>query len=314
MRIVFCGSGMLAVPALQVLQETEHELVAVLTQPPRPAGRGLKPRPTLLARQAEEMGLAAAPCLDINADDVVSSIGAAAPDVICVVDFGQIVRGPVRHCARLDTINLHASLLPALRGAAPVNWAIIRGHEKTGVTIFSLVDAVDAGPVLAQSATSIGPAETAEELKARLAGLGAKLLCRTLGLLAGSPPGRVEQDEAQATFAPLLKKSDGIIDWGADAQAVRNRIHGTWPWPGGQSVLERSGAVGLPVIIARAEVVDGEVQGPPGSVDGQLCVATGAGRVRILALKPAGKRLMAFKDFINGYRVKAGDRFVGSGA
>jgi len=317
MRIVFCGSGTLAPPVLRAVTESRHELLYVLTQPPRPAGRGGRSktdrrsvRPTPLALAAEEMGLTAAECPDVNAPDVVASIRDHAPDVICVADFGQMIRKPVRDCARLDAINLHASLLPELRGAAPVRWAIIRGYPKTGVTAFSLVDALDAGPVLARRETEIDPDETAQALKARLADLGAQLVCQTLDALAGGEAERTEQDHGAATLAPLLKKSDGVIDWQADAAAIRNRIHGTWPWPGGQTVFHGAGGRDLAVVIARAAVAGGDAAGEPGTVDDELCVAAGRGRVRIVELRPAGGRLMDFRDFVNGYRVSPGDGFA----
>ena len=310
MRVVFCGSGDFAVPSFRAIVAGTHELVGVLTQPPRPAGRGGKLRATPIAAAAAELSVNVTPCENINSDETVALLGALKPDVIAVVDFGQIIRAGARGCAALDTINLHGSLLPALRGAAPVNWAIIRGEAITGVTTFSLVDEVDAGAVIAQVQTDIDPTETAEELKSRLAEMGACLMCRTLDLLASGDARRTEQDHSLASSAPLLKKSDGVIDWSADAESVNHLIHGTWPWPGGQAVLKRSDGKEYAVVIARAEVLAGPVTVAPGVVDDELCVATGRGRVRILELKPAGKRLMAFRDFANGYRLAAGDSFL----
>ena len=312
MRVVFCGSGDFAVPAFRAIcgRDGSRELVGVLTQPPRPAGRGGKLRATPIAIAAEELSVDVTPCENINSGDIIAMLKALRPDVIAVADFGQIVRSGARGCAALDTINLHGSLLPALRGAAPVNWAIIRGEAITGVTTFSLVDEVDAGAVIAQTQTDIDPAETAEELKSRLAEMGAELMCHTLDLLAGGRAERTEQDHSQATLAPMMKKSDGVIDWSASAESVNHLIRGTWPWPGGQAVLKRSDGKEYAVVIARAEALAGPVADAPGVVDDELCVATGRGRVRILELKPAGKRLMAFGDFANGYRVAAGDSFL----
>jgi len=312
MRVVFCGSGDFSVPSFRAVCGGGHELVGVLTQPPRPAGRGGKLRATPLTAAAEELSVDATPRENINSGDALAMLKALRPDAIAVVDFGQIIRAPARECAALDTINLHGSLLPALRGAAPVNWAIIRGHKITGVTTFSLVDEVDAGAIIAQTQTDIDPTETAEELKSRLAEMGAELMCKTLDLLAAGRAERTEQDHSQATLAPMMKKSDGVIDWSDDAESVNHLIHGTWPWPGGQAVLKRSDGKEYAVVIARAEVVGGPVTVVPGTVDDELCVATGRRRVRILELKPAGKRLMAFSDFANGYRVAPGDRFLWS--
>ncbi|MDP6544915.1 MAG: methionyl-tRNA formyltransferase [Phycisphaerae bacterium] len=312
MRVVFCGSGEFAIPSFRAICGGGHELVGVLTQPPRRAGRGGKLRATPIAIAADESSVEATPCENINSDDTVAMLKALRPDVIAVVDFGQVIRAAARDCAALDTINLHGSLLPALRGAAPVNWAIIRGHEITGVTTFSLVDEVDAGAIIAQTQTYIDLSETAEELKSRLADMGADLMCHTLDLLAEGRARRTEQDHSQATYTPLMKKSDGVIDWSADAETVNHLVHGTWPWPGGQAVLKRSDGKEIAVVIARAEVLPGPVTVAPGTVDDELCVATGHRRVRILELKPAGKRLMAFSDFANGYRLSAGDRFLWS--
>jgi len=313
MRIVFCGSGSFAVPALRALCAGEHELACALTQPPRRAGRGGKLRPTPLSQAAGEMSVGVTDCDDINSDEMIDLIASREPDVILVADFGQMVRKPARDCARIDTINIHGSLLPELRGAAPVNWAIIRGHEVTGVAVFSLVDAMDAGAVITMRQTPIAPDETAGELKLRLAEMGAEAVCEALDLLASGRAAKTEQDHALATRAPIMKKSDGRVDWSRDAVEVRNLIHGTWPWPGGQTIFQRArfgGGKELPVVIARARVEDGPAAGEPGRLDDELCVCTGQGRLRILELRPAGKRLMAFEDFIHGYRVEAGDGFI----
>jgi len=310
MRVLFCGSGTLAVPSLRAVQAGGHEVVGVVTQPARPAGRGGRPRPTPVAEAAAELGLPCAAWKNINSPDVLGEIGQLNPDVICVADFGQFISRPVRQAARLGAFNLHASLLPELRGAAPVNWAIIRGFRRTGVTTFSLVDRMDAGGVYARLETHISPDETAEELGARLAQLGASLVCRTLELLAGGQARTQEQDESKATLAPRLKKTDGRIDFSAPAETVRNLIHGTWPWPGGQASFIRKDGREVRVTIARASVEPGEALDQPGTFDGELFVSTGKGRLKIRQIRPAGRRLMAWEDFVNGYRVSQGDRMV----
>jgi len=231
-----------------------------------------------------------------------------------VADFGQLIRRSMREAARLGAFGIHASILPALRGSAPVNWAIINGLTRTGVTTFSLIDEMDAGPVYLTRETDIAPDERADELKARLAQLGAAAACQTLDMLAGGDAWAVEQDHSKATPAPKLTKADGVIDWSADAAAVRNRIHGTWPWPGGQAVLHRTGGQDCPVTIAAAEVASGgEWHGEPGTLDDALQVITGRGLVKIRQIKPAGKRLMDWADFVNGYRVAPADRFMSPG-
>lgn len=309
MRVIFCGSGSFAVPTLEAIVAAGHQVPLVVTQPPRPAGRGGKLRDTPIAEAAQRLGLPTLAADDVNAEPAIAASRQHAPDVIAVADFGQFVRLGFRQTARIDSINLHGSILPELRGAAPINWAILRGYEVTGVTTFSLVDKMDAGDVYLREPTPISPAETGEELRVRLAQIGAGVVVRTLEMLAAGAKG-VPQDESKATRAPVLKKSDGVIDWTAGAVAVRNRIHGTWPWPGGQAMLQRGSQDPLPVTLGRAAVEEGPAADAPGVLDKDLCVSTGSGRLRILQIKPADKRLIPWRDFINGYRVGQGDRFL----
>lgn len=310
MRIVFCGSGKFGVPTLRAILADGHQVAGVVTQPARPAGRGGNLRPTPLAQAAAELELPVLELAKINLPDSVAAIRQLEPDVIAVVDFGQMVRAAVRETAPLGAFNLHASLLPHLRGAAPINWAIIRGHAQTGVTTFSLVDKMDAGDIYLQDATLIEPHETAEDLKARLSEVGASTVCRTLRLLGAGQIHPTVQDEAAVTLAPIMQKSDGAIDWSADAVTVRNRIHGTWPWPGGQALFHGQKHDSLAVVIARAEALPDAAATQPGILDHDLTVSTAQGRIRILEIQPAGKRLMPWRDFVNGYRVAAGDRLT----
>ena len=310
MRIIFCGSGSFATPSLQAILKTDHEVVAVVTQPPRRSGRGRKLHPTAIGELACEAGLCVLDPPTINTADVVEALREFRPDIICVAEFGQMVRQQVRQLATLDAFNLHASLLPELRGAAPVNWAIIRGYRRTGVTTFSLVDRVDAGPMYLQAETDIEPGETADRLRARLAVLGADVVCRTVDLLASGKAQPCPQDEDRITVAPMLKKPDGIVRWQEPAETIRGLIHGTWPWPGAHALLRRDDGKETDVIIASADVTEGLPEGDPGAIASDLAVQTGRGRLRIREIKPAGKRLMAWRDFANGYRIRAGDCFV----
>ena len=241
----------------------------------------------------------------------VKAIQAAKPDVLCVVDFGQMIGRAVRELAPHQTFNLHGSILPALRGAAPINWAIINGDPRTGLTTFRVVGPMDAGPIYLTCETDIRPDETAEDLKARLAALGAQLVCETLDLLASGQAQPREQDHSLKTLAPKLTKADGQLDFATDAASIRNRIHGTWPWPGGQTRLQRACGKTVDVVIARAAATEGDAgQDAPGAFTDDLTVQTGQGRLAIAEIKPAGKKLMPFADFVNGYRVAPGDRFV----
>jgi len=311
MRVVYFGSGSFSVPSLRAVLESRHEVVGIYTQPARPAGRGGHWRPTAVCEAGRAVGRGVVECPNINAPEVVAEIRALNADVICVVDFGQFIKQPVLDAAGLGAFNLHGSLLPLLRGAAPIQWALIRGFETTGVTSFRIVQAMDAGPIYLQQAADIGPDETAEQLKGRLARLGAQAVCRTLDMLADGSARLVEQDHSQATPAPRLQKSDGHIDWSADALAIHNLIRGTWPWPGGQAVLRRQFGPDVPVTIARARMLPGPARGCAGELDAEMAVSAGAGRLGIEEIHPAGKRLMKWVDFMNGYRLRPGDRLLG---
>ncbi|MFP4355292.1 MAG: methionyl-tRNA formyltransferase [Phycisphaerae bacterium] len=310
MRVIFFGSGSFALPTLQALCGSSHQVAAVITQPPRPAGRGTRLRPTLIASAARAAGLEVHEAENVNCPDLVQRVGDIEPDVEVVVEFGQKILAPMRQAAKFEAFNLHGSLLPQLRGAGPVNWAIIRGYETTGVTTFRLVDRMDAGPIYLTRQVAIGRRETAEQLRLRLAELGAQLVLETLGQMSANWSEPSEQDEDQATHAPRLSREDGRLDFAEPADALRCRINGTYPWPGAHARFisqQRSGPID--VVLARADSDDQPLDAPAGTVDPQHRIATGKGSLEILEIKPAGKRLMDWKDFANGYRVRPGDRF-----
>lgn len=311
MRVVFCGSGEFATPSLRACRDAGHDIAIVATQPARHAGRGGQLRPTPVAVAGAELGLNVVECPDINDPAMIERLREAAADAMIVADFGQMVRLEARKSVRIDAFNLHGSLLPDLRGAAPINWAIIKGYETTGVTTFSLVDRMDAGDVYLRLSTQIAQRETAGELKARLAQLGAQAVLQTLDMLAGNPPAvPTPQDDSLATKAPGLKKCDGVIDWNLPAATIRNLVHGTWPWPGARTLFV-SGERRIEVTLARCDASGGHGDdAPAGQLRDDLSVQTGEGRLTVLEIKPAGKRLMEWRDFANGYRVRQGDRFV----
>ena len=201
MRIVFCGSSAVALPTLEALGEAGHEIAMVVTQPPRRAGRGGKVTATAVAVRAGAAGLNVIETADINTAEMVAAIGRTGAELIVVVDFGQMIRQAARDAVGRGAINMHASLLPALRGAAPINWAILRGLSRTGVTTFSLVDKMDAGAILLQEALDIDPEETAEDLRRHLAALGAEVVLRTVAGLAEGTLTPREQDEAAACLS-----------------------------------------------------------------------------------------------------------------
>ncbi|MBN1941961.1 MAG: methionyl-tRNA formyltransferase [Phycisphaerae bacterium] len=308
MRVIFCGSGDFALPTFRALAASGHEISGVVTQPPRRAGRGGTLRPTLIEQAAREANLSVHACANINNDESLAFLRSKTPDVICVVEFGQFLRAPARQAARYGAINLHGSLLPALRGAAPVNWAILQGFKTTGVTTFSLVDKMDAGPVFLRAELAIGPEERAGELRLRLAELGAETMLRTLeAIQAGRHP--QPQDDSRAGFAPLLKKSDGFLDFRIPAEHVVWKVRGLWPWPGARAVFGHTERKAQAVTIAQARPGEGPACAAPGVLDEDLCVSTAQGRVEIVEIQPAGKRVMSWRDFIHGYRVAPGDAF-----
>lgn len=312
MRTVFCGTGRPAAQTLQALIVSRHEILCALTPPPARSGRGRKPTPSPVEETALQAGMEVVRCPDINDEAMVSRLEQAGPDVTVVVDFGQFLGEPARRAAARDTINLHFSLLPALRGAAPVQWAVIRGIERTGVTVFSMDAGMDAGDIYHAASLPIEPNERADALYERLIALGGDVLIETLDLIASGDAAPRPQDASVATFAPKLTKADGRVDFSRPAAEIANLVHGTWPWPGGRAVYRRGPDTHIAVTLAAVCPSGDPPPGDPasGEVTGDLRVATGSGTLEIRELKPAGKRLMSWTDFCNGYRVEPGDRFV----
>jgi len=318
MKIIFCGSGDFALPSFRAIVGAGYDITAVVTPPARKAGRGGKLQSTPIALAAKEANLELHETSNINSPESVAYLQSRGADAICVVEFGQLVKKAVRDIAKIDAFNLHGSLLPALRGAGPVNWAIINGLTETGVTAFSLVDKMDAGDVYITSpAIKIGEGVRSVELRETLAQLGAEVVLQTLALLESGKAVATPQDNSKATLAPKLHKADGFIDFSAPAEQIVRLVRGTWDWPGAQANFCRADGKIIPVTIANARTVeihnyngDGNKDKKPGEIDGDLYVGTGAGRMEILEIKPAGKRLMMWDDFVNGYRVNTGDAFL----
>lgn len=312
MRILFFGSGEFGIPTLRALAEG-HELAGVVTQPARPSGRGLEARPTPIAEQARELGLPVWEVEDVNDPEVIARLLELRPELGVVVAFGQKIGPPLLEGIRGGCVNLHASLLPKYRGAAPIHWAVLAGEEKTGVTLFKLTPRMDAGPILAQRWTYIKPEETTAELHERLARIAPDAMAAGLELYAAdpNPPGE-PQDERLASKAPKLKKSDGLIHFDRDAVSVARHICAMWSWPGARCRFESADQrIREDVILARARAYEGAPAQDmtPGRIDDRWLVATGRGMLEILELKPAGSRLMTWPDFVNGRRVRAGDHF-----
>ena len=311
MRVLFFGSGAFAVPTLRNVQQN-HEIAAVITQPDRPSGRGRKLTPTPVKERALQLGLEVITAEQVNDESLVRRLIDFGADVGVVLAFGQKIGPQIRDSIPGGCINAHASLLPKYRGAAPFQWTIINGEEKAGVTVFKLVQRMDAGPILTTRWTSPKPEETADELHDRLAAIAVDAITGALELYATdpNPPGE-PQDDAAATRAPKLKKEDGFIDFAKPSAELAHFVCGMWDWPGARCRFSSSdGTRSENVVLARARLATGAPADlPPGELDSRLLVTTGEGMLELLEIKPAGGKLMTWPDFANGRHVKAGDRF-----
>lgn len=312
MKIIYFGSGRFGINCLNAIAASPHQIKLVVTQPAARAGRGRNPAPTPVARWAADSKVNFVETKDVNSPAVIEQISALAADLLLVIDFGHKLGSSLLKLGSLPAINVHPSLLPKYRGAAPVNWAIINGETHTGISIIKLSEKIDSGDILAQSEIAILPGETAGELYDRLAQLAAPVLLDTLEKIADGTIIRSPQDNSYSTSAPKLKKSDGFLDFSEPAAVIRRRILGLWPWPGA-SAAYLSATTGRvePVTIAAAELVDCDAvsDAPVGTLDECLEIICGQNRLKITKIKPASGRLMAFSDFVNGRKCRPGDAF-----
>lgn len=326
MRMVVLGTGPFAVPMFQSLLDSPHEVAALVTRP-TPPPRGKEKAPLNPMRDlAVSRGLPVHVPESINSEEGASLLAGLKPDLLIVCDYGQILSREVLGLAPLGGINLHASLLPKYRGAAPIHWAILSGENETGVSVIHMTPRLDGGPILAVRTTDIGYDETQPDLEARLADLGIGAVQEAIGLLVKwdrvSPLGTL-QDTSLATKAPRLKKEQGAIDWSKSAEQIRNQVRAFKPWPGSYTFWHRPGHEPLRLVVDRVAVecsgvsasgsreAPGSITAGPGRVvlsDGKrLHVATGDGVLSILTLQPAGKRHMSAEEFLRGYPLKRGD-------
>ena len=313
MKITYLGSGKFGLECLNALAQSSHNLDLIVTQPPHGAGRGRKQTPTPVARWAVSHSIPFIETDNVNASLVIEKITAYQPDVIVVVAFGQKIGNQLINLPPKGAINVHASLLPKYRGAAPINWAIIKGEKQTGISIIALVEQMDAGDILAQATTDIGADEAAGELHDRLAQIAAPLLIKTIDHIANGTAVYGRQDHSKATLAPKLKKSDGFLNFNEPAEMLQRKIQGFWPWPGASAIyVSKKTKKPLRITIALAEVVStsNPADLPPGTLDENLDVICGRDALKIIKIKPTGSRLMHFRDFVNGHQTKAGDSFA----
>ncbi|MHC4692911.1 MAG: methionyl-tRNA formyltransferase [Planctomycetota bacterium] len=313
MKITYLGSGEFGLECLNALTQSNHNLDLIVTQPPHRAGRGRKQTPTPVARWADSHSIPFIETDNVNAPPAIEKIVAYQPDVIVVIAFGQKIGDELINLPPKGAINVHASLLPKYRGAAPINWAIIEGEKQTGVSIIALAEKMDAGDILSQAATDIGPGETAGELHDRLTQIAAPLLMKTIDQIADGTAVYTGQDHSKATLATKLKKSDGFLNFVESADILQRKIQGFWPWPGASAIyISKKTNKPLRITIAMAEVVStsNPADLPPGILDENLHVICGRDALKIIKIKPTGSCLMHFRDFINGHQTKAGDSFV----
>jgi len=303
MRLVFLGTPAFAVPSLEKLAATGRRALAVVTQPDRPRGRGRRDAPPPVKEAALRLGIPVHQPERIRRPEAIELIRSLAPDVMVVIGYGQIIPPAIIGIPPLGIVNVHASLLPSYRGAAPIQWAIARGETRTGVTTMRIDAGLDTGDMLLARETVIGPEEDAVELSARLAAMGADLLIETLdGLEAGAIAPR-KQDPAQATYAPLLKKEDGLVDWRQPAQSIHDRVRGLQPWPGAYTTFR-----GRTLGVWRTRVA-----GPAQAIPGRFAclkpptVGCGAGALELMEVQLEGRRRMSGADFANGHRLAESD-------
>lgn len=310
MKVAFAGTPDFAVPALRAILRSRHEVCLVVTQPDRGAGRGRKPQPPPVKTLALEYNAPVIQPESINQAEAVQQLKDAQPDVLVVVAYGKILTGRVLRIPPFGCLNIHASLLPRFRGAAPVAHAILRGDSETGVTIQRVVAKVDCGPIFFQRSTAIGPEETAGELYYRLAEMGGEMIVPALDALESATSVEMLQDEVQVTFAPKLTKEDGHIPWQLDARDVCNLIRAMTPWPGAFTFNH-----GNRLIVISAQTVNlAEHTAPPGMVvraDDELIISAGRGDVRLLKVKPDGGRVMDAREYLRGHPLRVGELLDG---
>lgn len=310
MRVLFWGTPAFALPTLRALEEEGHEVVGVVTQPDRPAGRGRGVAMSPVKEAALGMGVPVLQPERARGEEFLEALRALAPEISVVIAFGQILRPEVLELPPRGSVNVHASLLPELRGAAPIQWAILRGHALSGVTIMRMEAGLDSGPMILKVEEPIRPDESATELAARLSEIGAEALVEALALMEDGSATETVQDHALATYAPKVDRELARIDWSHPAEEVARWIRGMDDVPGAWSPLGSRG----PVKLFRPCVEAGS--GSPGEVleadprEG-VVIACGTGAVRVREAQPPGKRRMAAGDWVRGRGVAVGERFGG---
>ena len=320
MRILMMGTGPFAVPTFRWLLDSPHDAPALVTRPDRNVGRRRKAPPNPMREVAEQHGLPVFAPESINSGEAHSQLREQAAELFVVCDYGQSLSRETLGLADRGGINLHGSLLPKYRGAAPVHWAIYHGETVAGVSVIHMTPRLDGGPIIAVRETPIEQDETAAELERRLSEIGVDAVTESLGLLADVSPedviGQV-QDPQAVTKAPRLCKADGAVDWSRTAEQIRNQVRAFQPWPGTYTNLIREGHEPVRLILDRVSATPGEAAsggGTPGRIvlieKDRLLVATGGGLLSLDAVQPSGKRVLEIGEWLRGHKVTTEDRFA----
>jgi methionyl-tRNA formyltransferase len=311
MRIVFFGTPEFAVPSLSGLVTSPHTVAGVVTQPDRPRGRGQRVTNSPVKAAALAHGLPVIQPNRLREPGVTDTLSAWAPDLGVVAAYGKLIPEDLLRLPRLGMINVHASLLPKYRGAAPVHRAVIDGERETGVTIMRMVAALDAGAMLAKVMRPIGPDETSDEVEHDLATLGVPLLLSVIDQFVSGSVRDEPQDESLSTYAPRLTKDEGLIDWALPALSIHNRVRGLHPWPHAYTYLNSARLIVLKSRVDEVATIEAPGTVIDASGDG-IRVATGSGeRLALIELQPEGRRAMVARDFLSGHTIRAGAQFTG---
>jgi methionyl-tRNA formyltransferase len=312
MRLVMMGTGPFGVPTFRRLYDAGHTVAALVTAPLKQ--RGNRPAPLRPIRQiAQDHGTPIFDPEDVNCQACRARLQEYGADLLVVCDYGQILRAETLATARLGGVNLHGSLLPKYRGAAPIHWALYHGDAETGVSVIHMTPQVDAGPLIAQACTPIALDETTEQLEARLSEMGAPLVLAAIEALETGTARELSQDPALASKAPRLKKADGLVDWTRSAEAIRNHVRAMEPWPKTYTFWHRRKGPPVRLILGPVSVADfSDPTAPPGTVleasGDRILVAAGEGVVVLAAVQPAGKRMLEVREFLRGNRFALGER------
>ncbi len=311
LRVVFFGTPQFAVPSLQHLIASRHQVVGVVTQPDRPRGRGQKVTDAPVKLTAVQHGIPVYQPTRLRDPGVGETLTGWTPDLGVVAAYGKIIPDSLLNIPRLGMINVHASLLPKYRGAAPVQRAVIAGELETGITIMRMVTALDAGAMFAKATRPIDPNATSDVVERELATIGAWLLLRVIDDLVAGNAAEEPQDDSLSTYASKVTKDEGLVDWTQTALAIHNRVRGLYPWPHAYSYLNNER-----LILLRSQVESTQTSEPPGTVvdtsSGVLRIATGKGGcIGITELQPEGRRGMRARDYLAGHQIQPGARFGG---